>query len=314
MPAICMSQPAPEGHQWASTVAERLVGDEPYAIEILGCAALGKWFEGDTSSAIRLAQQALAAPVSTGASNRWALTALVDAYGYSGDLSALVPHYLALVKSLRESQEPYWNVNGLGYESIALSTTGRLVEAGRRANATIALARQTRNPECLHWGFYSLGRVLASSDPRAACEAFEQAMRASRSISSNFNVALALVEWVALKRQLGDTELAVSGVLDLLDMLAVSGNRSQMSQTLREAGLLLAAAGRHTEAALALLARRGMPTMPTGGFADVEEAPQREELAAALEPQWTQLEVRAAALSEPELIALCRTELSRLRT
>ncbi len=53
--------------------------------------------------------------------------------------------------------------------------------------------------------------------------------------------------------------------------------------------------------------------MPTGGFADVEEAPRWSELAATLAPQWTQLEVRAAALSEPELIALCRTELSRLR-
>ncbi len=252
----CLSQPAPEGHQWASAVADRLAGDEPYAIEILGCAALGRWFAGDTSSAIRLAERALTTPESNEASNRWALTALVDAYGYAGELTALVPHYLALVKSLRESREQYWQVNGLGYEAIALATTGRMVEAGRRASQTIALARDTGNPECLHWGFYSLGRVLAATDPRAACEAFEQAMRASRSISSNFHVALALVEWVALKRQLGETELAVSGVLDLLDMLVVSGNRSQMSQTLREAGLLLADADRRTEAALAMLARR----------------------------------------------------------
>jgi hypothetical protein len=249
----------------------------------------------------------------TGESDRRARTALVNAYGYTGDLTALVPHYLALVKGLRESREVYWRVNGLGYEAVSLSMSGRTAEAGRRANEAIALARQNRNPECLHWGFYALGRVLAPTDPRAACEAFEQSMRSSRSVSTNFNVGLALVEWVALKRQLGETELAVSGLLDLLDMLAVSGNRSQMSQTLREVGLLLADADRHSEAALALLARRGLPSMPTGGFADVEEAPRLAELAVALEAEWTRLEVRAAALSEPELIALCRTELGRLK-
>ena len=103
--------------------------------------------------------------------------------------------------------------------------------------------------------------MLAATDPRAACEAFEQAMRASRSVSSNFHVALALVEWVALKRQLGETELAVSGVLDLLDMLvAVFGQPfADVLQTLREAGLLLADADRRTEAALAMLASAGCP-------------------------------------------------------
>jgi hypothetical protein len=86
-----------------------------------------------------------------------------------------------------------------------------------------------------------------------------------------------------------------------------------MSQTLREAGLLLAATDRPTEAALALLARRGLPSMPTGGLADAEEASCLAELAVALAPQWTQLEVRATALGEPELIALCRDELGSLR-
>ena len=117
---------------------------------------------------------------------------------------------------------------------------------------------------------------------------------------------------MSLKRRLGETELAVSGVLDLLDMLAVSGNRSQLSQTLREAGLLLADADRPTEAALALLARRGLPSMPTGGLADIEETPVLARLSGLLADEWTRLEVRAAAFSEPELIALCRAELRSL--
>ena len=101
----------------------------------------GTLVRGDTSSAIRLAKHALTTPESNEASNRWALTALVDAYGYAGELTALVPHYLALVKSLRESREQYWQVNGLGYEAIALATTeGWLKPVGERA-------KPSRSPE-----------------------------------------------------------------------------------------------------------------------------------------------------------------------
>ena len=308
-----MFQPAPEGHQWAADVADRINGDEPFAAEIMGYAALGHWFAGDTKAAIELAQRAVSAAAQTGESDHWARNALVNAYGYSGDMIALIPHYVALVAGLQTSGEDYWRVNGLGYEAVSLSMSDRLKDAHDRADETIELAQKSRNPDSVHWGFYALGRALAPSDPLAACVAFEEAMRASRSVGSNFNVALSLVEWARLKRRLGESELAISAVLDLLDMLAVSGNRSQMSQTLREAGLLLAGADRHVEAALALLARRGLPSMPTGGPLDVEEAPRVAELAIALKAQWTQLEVRATALSEPELIALCRNELSRLR-
>ena len=54
--------------------------------------------------------------------------------------------------------------------------------------------------------------------------------------------------------------------------------------------------------------------MPNGGLTDYEELPLVAELAEKLDAQWTRLEVRAAAMSEPELIALCRAELRSLRS
>ena len=104
---------------------------------------------------------------------------------------------------------------------------------------------------------------------------------------------------------LGESQLAVSGVLDLVDMMTTSGNRSQMSQTLREAGLLLAHADRQTEAALALLARRGPPSMPTGGFLDFEGSPALagtgRRTRGSVDPG---SRYELVALSEPELIEL----------
>ena len=61
----------------------------------------------------------------------------------------------------------------------------------------------------------------------------------------------------------GEQEMAVAGTLDLLDLLAVSGNRSQLSQALRRPASCSPTPGDTRRGALALLARRGMPTMPT---------------------------------------------------
>jgi predicted ATPase/class 3 adenylate cyclase len=309
---FCLFQPQSEGHRWARMVADRLVGDEPLAAEVTGAAAIGAWFSGDTSGAVETAHRALAIAGTSGGASWWAWIALVDALGYTGELDALRPHFIALVSASRETDEQFWKIYGCGLEAISLSMFGMVDEGVRKAEHAVSLARSTGNPECLHWGFYVLGRALAATDPIAATEAFEQAMRIARAVGSSFNVGLSLVEWVGVKRGAGEQSMARAGTLDLLDLLAVSGNRSQLSQALREAGLLLADAERHQEAALALLARRGMPAMPTRVDVTGDDSGRLAELERRLGNTWTRVRVRASALSEPELIALCRAELGRL--
>jgi hypothetical protein len=107
--------------------------------------------------------------------------------------------------------------------------------------------------------------------------------------------------------------MALAGVLDLLDLLSVSGNRSQLSQALRLAGLLLADAGRHEQAAIAFLARRGFPAMPTSLHPDAEDERALALLEERLGDRWPRVRVKAHAFTEPELIGLCRTELEDLQ-
>jgi hypothetical protein len=137
-------------------------------------------------------------------------------------------------------------------------------------------------------------------------------MDAARTVESRFNVGLALVEWVGLRRRLGDVGNAVPGALDLLEMIAVSGNRSQLSQALREAGLVLAEAGHHEAAAVVLLGRRGLPQMPKAPYEASEDDAAVEVLRRELGPTWDRLALRAAAMPEHELISLCRAELAGL--
>lgn len=310
---FCVFQPRPEGHRWAAAVAQRLRGDEPHAAEVLGAAALGAWFAGDTGGAIALGTRAVDVAELTGGSDHWGRLALVDALGYSGELDAVVPHFVALVDRMRDDEDPFWQVNGLGFEAIGFTMAGQADEAAKRAEQALTLARHLGNPDCVHWAFYALGRAIAASDPVGACEAFEQAIRSAREVDSQFNAGLALVEWVGLERRLGGREMAIAGALDLLDLLAVSGNRSQLSQTLREAGLLLAETGHDEAATLALLARRGLPAMPAGPDERLQVERCLDDLAARLPDTVARLRVRARALSEPEVVAMCRGELELAR-
>ncbi len=310
---FCLFQPRPEGHRWATMVADRLVGDEEYAAEVHGAAALSSWFAGDMADAVERGRRAIASSEVSGGSDRWARIALDDALGYSGDLEAIGPHYLALISGLRNDEDPFWQVNGLGLEAISLTLFGESERATRRAERALAIARRLGNPDGMHWAFYALGRVLAPTDALGAREAFEQAMKASREVESRFHFGLDLVEWVALTRRSGEWQIALAGAVDLLDLLSVSGNRSQLSQALREAGLLLADAGRHEEAAVALLARRGLPAMPTGVQPDAEHERTLARLEERLDDRWARVRVKAQAFAEPDLIRLCRTELDDLQ-
>ena len=119
-----------EVHEWASWVAERIEDDEPLASEVFGAAALGAWFTGDTERAVALGQRALRTAEHSGSSTYWARTALVDAYGYSGQTDGLVVNFQAMVSEQSRSPEPFWQVNGLGFETISLSMFGRHDQAG----------------------------------------------------------------------------------------------------------------------------------------------------------------------------------------
>jgi predicted ATPase/class 3 adenylate cyclase len=306
----CLFQPRPEGQSWARTVSEHLTGAEPFAAEIFGAAALGAWYGGDMRAALDLGSRSLDAADAAGGATIWARTALLNAHGYAGDLDAVVPHFLALVDESHRSPDPYWQISGFAYEAISLSMFGQSRSALERAERAIGLARDLGNGDALHWAFHALGRALVEQDPVGSCEAYEQAMAFARQVGSGFCVGLDLVEWVDIKRRLGELALARAGADDLLGLLAVSGNRSQLSQALRQAGLVLAAIGQPEVAAIALLARRGLPAMPTGADTAVADEQVLAQLEADIGDSFPRLRVRARALSEPSLIDLCRTSLA----
>jgi predicted ATPase/class 3 adenylate cyclase len=293
---------------WADELATRIDDRDVLASEVYGAAALGAWFMGDMERAIALGLRGVQVSERTGGSTIWARTALVDALGYSGRVSELSLHFQALVAEDRASDEEFWHVDGLAFQSISFTMFGQYEKAVARAERALVIARRLTNPYCMHWALYALGRALARPDPRRACEAFEASMRASREVDSRFNVALAMTEWLACRRRLGDYDDCVTGALDLLDMLAVSRNRSQMSGVLREVSHTLSRAGDVVTAATAMFARRGLPEMPADAAAD-EDASLLQHLRESVGDDCSRLEIRAVALPDFELIESCRSAL-----
>jgi hypothetical protein len=186
---------------------------------------------------------------------------------------------------------------------------GRDEQARARAEQALALSRRLANPYCTSWALYALGRALARLEPESAREAMAGAVQASSAIGSPWNSGLAIIEWLALGRRLGDTTDSRAAVLDLMEMLILSGNRSQMSESFREVGHVLARAGDLEGATLAFLGRRGLPEMPGGSSDPVQDERVLGELKQHLGGKWRKLQTTALALPEMDLVTICRDSL-----
>ena len=308
---FCQFQMRSEANEWAIRLTGLLDDDSPMAASVSGAAALGSWFEGDVDGAIRHGERSVrTAAGRADPGTLWAHVALMDAKGYSGRLEETVTHFKALASYGRESGDLFWQINTLGFLIIGRLLAGDLDGAMRQAEQTVNLARELGNPDCTHWAMHCLGRVLTPSDPDAACVAFEEAMEAAGSVGSRWNLSLDLLEWASLKRRLEEVPMAAQGLLELLELLLASGNRSQRSQFYFETARLLEMRDRLEDAYTVITARAGMPAMPSPGDEPDEAVVAR--LGEGLGRRAGALRVKALMLPENDLVVLCRGRLEDL--
>jgi predicted ATPase/class 3 adenylate cyclase len=306
---FCQFHLLSEVHEWALRLTELMADDAPLTTQVWGVAAMGSWFAGDVEGAIGLAERAIrTAPSPRDPSTLWAHVAMVDALGYSGRVEHTAEHFAAVVAYSRQSGDLFWMVYSLGLGAIGGLLFGDLDQARERADRAVVLARELNNPDCTQWAMHCLGRVLiASGELDAARVAFEEAMNAAGGVGSRWNVSLNLVEWCSLQRQRGDLASAAQGLLELLDLLVASGNRSQLSQCYLETAHVLAEHGNTDDAFKVWTARSGMPAMPlTPGASDEDFT---RSLEAAVGTRAAALRVKVQPLTEGELAVLCRSSL-----
>ena len=129
--------------RWAAAVVERTADGAPLRSEVFGAAALAAWFSGDTDRAILLGERAIDPG---GGSTIWARTALVNAYGYTGRFDVVGHHYQALVDELTNHADPFWQINGIGYQTISLSMFGRHETGSGARRAGVGAVSSPRQP------------------------------------------------------------------------------------------------------------------------------------------------------------------------
>lgn len=307
---FCQFQMLSEANEWSMRLTEVLDPASPMTAPVFGAAALGAWFVGDMETAIGLGERAVAAaPSPRDPSALWARLALIDANAYLGRFDEIPENLEAIAAYSRQSGDRFWKINSLGFSAIGRLGMGDTAGAMRDVDRAIVIARDLNNPDCTHWAMHCLGRVLSGSDREAACVAFEQAMDAAGSVGSRWNLSLDLLEWSSLKRQLDDLPAAAQGLLELLELLLASGNRSQRSQFYGETARILAECDRQDAAFTVMVWRKGMPALPVP---EVVHESFEDRLEQAVGLRATGLRIRARTMSENELVVLCRSHLEEV--
>jgi predicted ATPase/class 3 adenylate cyclase len=308
---FCLFHMVPEAASWAALTAAQLPDDNPAAPAVWGAGALASWLEGRMGDAIDLGEQSVLLAGKLGEQPPfWALLALVDAYGFTGNIDRMTDAFQRLTTAARSSPDPFWRVMGLGYESMALLVLGQPERARSRAETALATARELGNPECLQWSLYSLGRAWATIDDRLAADAFDEAIAVTRPVDSRWGRCINLIEWVGAERRLGFADTATAGLLELLQLLTANGHRSLLSQTLREVAYVLHACGDDDTAVVALLSRVGLPDAPV--LSGVRDEPLTDVLRDATGDKWERLRLQARTMPETDLVRLCRVSLERV--
>ena len=307
---FCLLHMISEAYGWAATLVNALEQDSPLLAEICGAAALGHWYEGDTERAIDLGERALrSVEFSRQPFAFWAHLALIDAYGYAGRAAEGFDHLRDFVAETRASDDPYWQIAGICFETIAYWLFDQTKSAGERIDEATALARRLNNPDCTQLTLYCLGQLLLDEDPEAACEAFDKAIDTTRRVGSRWNLSVNLLGLAKARRRQQDFGAAARALLEVLELLGGSGNRSQLAETFLESAFVLARHGDVEVAYLAYRCRLGLPEM-TRPFSDAKVNLEfGQNLESEVGPGRSRLAVRAAAIAEHDMVIQCRSAL-----
>jgi predicted ATPase/class 3 adenylate cyclase len=309
---FCQMQLIAEEGTWALELAGLIDDDHELAVEVIGAASHAAWMAGDTDQAIALGERAVAA--AHGRAAIWARIALIDATFYSGQAERGLLHAIELQQEIRQTGKPFWMTVALAFDAIGSVMSGRLERAERLVGEALRTAQRLGNPDCIHLAQYVHGRLLAVDRLEDACVAYELAIDAARSVDSRWNLSIDLLEWSEARARLGDIQHAASGLAEVIDLVRGSANRSQMSQAVRAAAFLFAAARAWEAATLALHGRAGLPEMPKGPHERQSDESLSTELEQHLGARYSQLVVKAKGTTEPDLLRRCRDELEVIRS
>jgi tetratricopeptide (TPR) repeat protein len=186
-----------------------------------------------------------------------------------------------------------------GDEAAAINTVG--------ANRVEAV--RSGAPSALAYNAYTLGELLAASDPEQALMHLDRAVKLSDSVDAHFIHGVALVSATSVRVRHSDAATAASALIEVIDYWERAGNWRQQWTTLRQAAELFTRIGDDKAAALVLGAIEAHDANLFG--ADAERlSGLRSALAARLGPAADEYVAEGRALQPVEVVAFTRSQLA----
>ena len=305
-----------ECFRWAERVVATFTGrhQEALVAPAIGVAALGAWVRDDLDATYEWSRRALRLERELDLEfDLPARLALINATVYSGAGAPSPEVFAEQAEYQRARPELYFHVNVATQMSAMSTWLGDREAAERRALRAVTLARQSRNPSSLAYALWGLGSAIEEDDPLRAESLLGTALETARDVQNGWVTALAQMSLASLRRRVSSPIDAVPLLLDQLDLLWRTGQRSHLWATVRLCSLVAGDLG-NDELAFGLessVAKAGlvMPALPADATA---LRAQHERISASHSPEWMErTEAIAATWDIDSIVGMIRADFNR---
>ncbi len=304
----------PEVMGWAVELADAdaaVLG--PHLARILSLAGTVAWRHAALTRTKELGERILAAVGNdTGARYGWNLLAVVAIF--EGRLAEAFEPLRRMADLSRRADDHYDAAHALGMLALSQSYASDESAAIASVGANRVEAVRSGAPSALAYNAFTLGEILAPSEPDQALTHLVRALALADSVGAHFIHGLALVSATSLRVRHSDPGAAVAALLDVIDQWERAGHWRQQWTTLRHAAELFGRIGDDKAVAVLLGAIEAHDTVNVYG-ADAERlAALRSAAQASLGPAVEEHLAAGRALQPAEVVAFARRQLVVLRT
>ena len=305
-----------ECFRWAERIVATFTGRDQKALvaPAIGVAALGAWTRDDLDDAYEWSRRALRLERELDLEfDLPARLALINATVYSGGGAAPPEIFAEQADYQRSRPELYFHVNVATQTSVMSTWLGDREAAERRALRAVTLARQSRNPSSLAYALWALGSAIEADDPLRAESLLGSALETAREVHNGWITALVQMSLASLRRRTSSPIDAAPILLDQLDLLWRTGQRSHLWATIRLCSLVAGDLG-NDELACGLesaVERAGlvMPALPEDSTA---LRAQHERIAERHPGEWlARTDAIAATWDVDTIVAMIRADFDR---
>lgn len=237
---------------WAEvTSAMPGVEEHPRAPVVIAVAAYGAFVRGDLETAIRLAEQAVAAADRIGTdSSGLAERTLGNAQFYEGEIDIAVEWMDRMVASARATGSPARLAHALYMRSVAATSVGDAQLGSTLAAEASGFAEECGAPTVIAEAAYAAGVSLEGAAPEEADASLRRSSELARNVGNRWVEAFALTEVLWLDARKGNPVGALAGYASVIDTWYRNGDWANQWLSLRHVCGIFAQLGANRSSAV----------------------------------------------------------------